>query len=222
MLNPEEIENTKLRRSVFGGYRRENTRELLGQIASELRQLLHERDTLEEELRPLRAELLRRERRDEVEIAAFKSIQQSAHEVRESARRDAELLLRKAYKQASEARGIIDKEYTARVAEFQTLEEKSKVLRNELRTMLTSVLGALEDEPLAAAAPRPKPSEQPRRTQAPVTQDLERAVRELVGRIQRKPGVPAELPRTEISEPTAEDPAVTAEDRDDSSGERVA
>lgn len=222
MLTPEDIESTKLRRSVVGGFKRDRTRELLGQIASDLREVLQERDALEKELRRSRAELLKREKRDEVEIAAFTSIQQTAREVRETARRDAELILKKAYKHASEARGTIDKEYMARLAEFQTLEEKSKVLRRELRSMLTAVLGALEDEP-SADAPRPsEAADDRRRREVPVTQDLERAVRELVGRIQRKPGIAVELPRTAPTESTAGDDEIAPEGRDDHSGERVA
>ena len=175
MLSPEEIEHVKLRRRVLGGYPTRKTRELLRQIAWDLRDVLHERTTLEAENRRLRVELDRREHRDEIEDATLKSARHVAREITETARHDAELILRKAYKRAGEVLRTADKEYEARSGELRVLDEQSKLVRNHLRAVLEAVLRSLDDT--SAASPQPEARTQPQ------TQDLEQAVSHLVARI---------------------------------------
>ncbi len=142
MLTPDEIESASLRRRLFGGYRVRNTQELLRQISWDLRGVLHERTTLEEENRSLRAELERRDHKDEIEDATLRSAQQAAGQILEEARRDAELILEKAYKQASEIRATAEQEASSRVAKLDALEEKSTSMYTELRGLITSLLEA--------------------------------------------------------------------------------
>lgn len=216
VFTPEDIQNVKLQRAVFGGYKASETRQYLRQIAWELSHVLHERGTFEDEARRFRAQLLRYERREELESASLGGARDTAREIREEARRDAELILKKAYKQASEIRAKAEKQASSRMAEFHALEEKSKVMRAELRELITSVLEAV-GEPVGAS---PKPLDQP------VMDDLRTAVKaaaarsvselspELTG---RRDGQPAD------EEPADEEPALPDEGQDEwSGGERVA
>lgn len=223
MLTPDEIEQIKPRRAFVGGFKRDKTRELLRQIAADFRRALDDRVSIEEETHRMRADLGRRERRDVIESSTLMAARQAALRIREEAREDAELILRKAYKRAGEIRRAADRERDARAGELQQLERQSELIRMELRTVLRSVLRALDERAAETSRDRPPAAETKRETQPPVTQDLERAVRDLVVRIQRKPGPRVEADGAEQSETSAVGSEATAEGQDDPvDGERPA
>lgn len=212
MFTPEDIENVKLGRAVVGGYKADATRQYLRQVAWELSRALHERGTFEEESRRFRAQLVRYERREELESANLSGAHDAAREIREEARRDAELLLKKAYKHASEVRATAEKEASYRVAEFHELEEKSRIMRTELRGLLASVLEALSEP---AGVP-------PKREERPVMDDLRKAVK--AAATQSVSGINPELTGRRDGQPADDDePALPDEGQDEwSGGERVA
>jgi cell division initiation protein len=211
VFTPDDIANAKLRRALVGGYKASETRQYLHQIAWELSNVLHERGTFEEEARRFRAQLLRYERREELESASLSGAHAAAREIREEARRDAELVLKKAYKHASEVRATAEKEASSRVAEFKSLEEKSRIMRTELRGLLASVLEALS-EPAGAA---------PKQEERPVLDDLREAVK--AAATQSVSELNPELTGRSDGQPADEEPALPGEDQDEWSGdERVA
>ena len=142
MSTPDDIANVKLRRASSADTRQRATRQYLHQIAWELSHVLHERDTFEDEARRFRAQLLRYEQREKRESARLEGARDAAREIREEAQRDAELILEKAYKQASEIRATAEQEASSRVAKLDALEEKSTSMYTELRGLITSVLEA--------------------------------------------------------------------------------
>ncbi len=211
MFTPEDIEGAKLPRAVLGGYRASATRQYLRQVAWELSHVLHERRTFEDEAHRFQAQLRRYERREELESAKLSGARGAAHEICEQARRDAELILKKAHKQASEIRATAEMQASSRAAEIHALEEQGRTMRTELRGLITSALEAL-GEPTATR------DEQASR---PVLDDLQKAVRaaatQRVSELNPKPTGGHDRQQAD------EDTALPADDKDDWSGdERVA
>lgn len=202
VFTPDDIANVKLRRALVGGYKPSETRQYLHQIAWELSRVVHERGTFEEEARRYQAQLDRYERREELESASLSGAHAAARAIREEARRDAELVLKKAYKHASEVRANAEKEASSRLAEYSELEKKSRIMRTELRGLLASVLEALSE-------PTGDP---PKQEERPVMDDLREAVKaaatpsvselnpELTGRRDGQPADDEALPDEDVDE----------------------
>ena len=213
VFTPENIESVKLRRAVFGGYRAGETRQYLRQIAWELSRALHERGMFEEESRRFRAQLLRHERREELERSTRAGAREDARELLEDARHDAELILKKAYKHASEIRAAAEKDVASQVAESNELEERNSTMRRELRTLLTSVLEALE-----SIAETPKKDYRPG-----MTDDLRKAMTSAAAQTVSELNPDLAARRDGGWAKPESEPAVSAEDEESASGdERVA
>lgn len=213
MFTPEDIENVKLRRALLGGYNVGKTKQLLRQIAWDLSRVLHERGSFEEDARRFRAQLLRYERREELESASLGAAHEAARKIRGEARRDAELILRKAYRQASAIREAAENEAASRVAEFTALERQSRIMRTGLRSMLTSVLEGL-GEPVADAR---------KHEQRPLTEDLERAVRDRAATVQHMPDLQPEQTERDDDVPSEDERELATRHSEGPTGdERVA
>lgn len=184
VLTPEDIEGVDLPRAATGGYKTHAVTALLRQVAWDFRRLLHERAAMQEDVTRVRGALARSERREELESALLGSAQSAAREIRETARREAELILKKAREHATELQMTAEREYAARTNELRQIEELSRLVRTELRVQLKSVLEAL-GEPAGRGD-----DEQ----QRPVMADLQRAVQAArAAAVQRIPGLSSEL-----------------------------
>jgi cell division initiation protein len=157
VISPEEIEGVDLPRTVFGGYKADRVREHLRIVAWDVGKSLHERgqaksehERLEHELDRLRHELVRSERRGELESVVLESAQNAAREIRETARREAELVLKKATGHAAGLRREVEQEHAARLAEVEGLQEGSAKLRAELRRFIRTLLNLVEPGDLDA------------------------------------------------------------------------
>jgi len=105
----------------------------LRRIASDIRALLDERCLLEEELRRLKEDLTQSELTQSERV----------REVQETAKRECDLILKKARRQADKIRATAAKETVARVAALKRVEEVQGLVRVELRTLLGAMLEAL-------------------------------------------------------------------------------
>jgi cell division initiation protein len=157
VISPEEIEGADLPRTIFGGYKADKVTEHLRTVAWDVRRLLHERrqaksehERLEHERDRLRHELVRSERRGELEAAVLESAQNTAREIRDTARREAELVLKKATEHAARLRREVEQEHAARLAEVEGLKEGSAKLRAELRRFIRTLLNLVEPGDLDA------------------------------------------------------------------------
>jgi cell division septum initiation protein DivIVA len=128
LLTPEDIQTAALPRATIRGYDRRSTDDLLRRIASDTRALLDERCLLEEEVRRLKEELTQRER---------------VMEMQETAKRECDLILKKARRQADKILDTAAKETVARVEALKRVEEVHGLVRVELRTLLGAMLEAL-------------------------------------------------------------------------------
>jgi cell division septum initiation protein DivIVA len=145
-LSPDEIDATNLPHARIGGFNPEATVELLRRIASDYDLLFHESrkltatveelrkaaDGLTSEIEALRSANAARRDPDEAARVAITAAQRAARELRESARSDCELALKKARRRA----GDIE-------AEFERLSVR---LEAWLLSMLTLVDEATEAE----------------------------------------------------------------------------
>lgn len=155
-LDPEYINLAGIPRDALGGYKAAPAEDLLGRIASDYRQLVHERNTLEEtagilrrrvdELEAQVAELRGRleERRDPDEIGRtlLAAAQRMARELRESARGDSDATLKKA---RARARSIEAEAQRRSDAATRAQWLGADVRRRLQATLDTLVKGALAD-----------------------------------------------------------------------------
>ena len=132
-VTPEEIEAVDLRRARIGGYDRRSTDELLRQIAVEVRALLEERGLLEAEVRRLKETLIQRELTESGRVI----------EMQEAAKRECDLFLKKARRQAYKIRDRSAKETAGRVEALKRVEVAHGLVRAELRTLLGAMLEML-------------------------------------------------------------------------------
>jgi cell division septum initiation protein DivIVA len=133
LLTPEDIETTDLPRARMRGYDRRSTDDLLHRIASNTRALLVEQRKLENELRRLKEELT------QTKLTQA----ERATEMQETAKRECDLILKKARRQADKVRETAAKETVARVEALRRVEEVYGLVRVELRTRLSAMLEAL-------------------------------------------------------------------------------
>lgn len=129
LLTPEDIENVELPRATIGGYNREAIDDLLRRILMDVRARVDERDSLEAEVRRLEealsvSELMERERVD----------------AQEATRRECELLLKEARRQADEILNAAENETAARVEALERVERVHSLVRADLRKLLGAML----------------------------------------------------------------------------------
>ena len=164
MLSPDEIEKGKLPRATVRGYKPDAVREHLRRVAWDYRQLLHDHKLAKAELERVQRELQRNERREELESGVLDSAQQAAKEIRETGRREAELIVKKAREHADALRAGADRHHAARARDVEKLQQTGTKLRQDLRSMITSILSVLEPAGSVGAERRP------------VMEDLQRVV----------------------------------------------
>ena len=179
----------ELPRARIGGYNREAIDDILGRISTNMRALLEERDGLEAEVRQLKEalsvrELLKTERLDK----------------EEATRRECELMLEEARRQADEILKTAENETDARVEALERIERVHGLVRVELRKLLGAMLDELST-----------PSEVVRETlkDRQLTEDLQRITRRAIEAGppvpdgSEEPGVPTgETPDETLAAPT--------------------
>jgi cell division septum initiation protein DivIVA len=116
VLTPEEIETANLPRATLGGYDRATTDELLQRVVGELRRVRDERVLLDQEITRLRREL---------------------RDVRESSHHEREVMMAAAQRAA-------EQDASARIEALERVEKVHALVRGELRTVLRTMLDALE------------------------------------------------------------------------------
>lgn len=132
LLTPEDLENIDLPRARIGGYNRAATDDLLGHILIDMRTRVDERDFLE-------AEVLRlKEAVTESEL-----LQRDRLEMHEATKRECDLMLKEARRQADEIRIAAENETAARVEALKRIERVHSLVRVELRKLLGAMLEEL-------------------------------------------------------------------------------
>jgi cell division septum initiation protein DivIVA len=153
-LNPDEIDSELLPRSSFGSFKPGPVEELLKRVAWDYRQLLHDNrqqhakvaelqaraEELERQLEAMTKEAQRKQP-DELARQALAAAQRAARELRDSARQESELALKKAHTRAER----IYRDNARASAELRELHELRGALEKRLRSVLTTALAQVDD-----------------------------------------------------------------------------
>jgi cell division initiation protein len=144
-LTPVEIRHIKLGRALVGGYARDAVDELLGDVARSFEDVWRDRADLADKVEHLEQELVRFKELEALLRTTLVSAERASHELKDQARREAELVLGEAH---AEARSI-----TIRArAEREHLTAEARRIRSLLRAALESIDTPDEDTEERAAA----------------------------------------------------------------------
>jgi cell division initiation protein len=139
-LTPAEIRHAELRRSLLG-YHRARVDELLEQIVESFEGVWRERADLADKVESLEADLLRYRELETLLRTTLVSAERASHEVREKARKDAELFVAEAQ---ADARSI--------VREARAERERLVAEMHHARAVMRAALETLTPEPSKAEA----------------------------------------------------------------------
>jgi cell division initiation protein len=137
-LTPVEIRHMKPPRTMFGAYRAAPTEKLLDDIVASFEDVWRERADLADKVEQLEADLVRFRELETLLRATLVSAEQASEQVKEQARREAELILGEAHAEAREVR-------RRAVDENERLETAAR----RLRVQLTEALSVLDEEAAA-------------------------------------------------------------------------
>jgi cell division initiation protein len=133
-LTPVEIRHLSPPRARFGGYRTAATDRLFEEIASSFEDVWRERADLADKVEQLEADLVRFRELESLLRTTLVSAEQASAQMRDQARREAELILNQAH---GEAREVQRRAH----AENERLEHESRKLRSQLQEALTALGG---------------------------------------------------------------------------------
>jgi cell division initiation protein len=142
-LAPVEIRHVKLGRGLYG-YRRTATDRLLDEIVESFEEVWRERADLEDKLERMESDIARYRDLETLLRKTLVSAERSAQELKDQARREADVILTEAH---SEARLIKQQA----LAEREFLHGEASRIRSLLRSAL-AIVDEGEDEADAAAA----------------------------------------------------------------------
>jgi cell division initiation protein len=134
-LSPVEIKHIRLERAVFG-YKRRHVDHTLEEIAESYEDVWRDRADLADKVEHLERELVRFRELEALLRATLVSAERASQELKEQARREAELLVTEAH---AEARAVTRRAH----AEREHLVAEARRIRSLLRSALESL--AVED-----------------------------------------------------------------------------
>jgi cell division initiation protein len=140
-LSPAEIRHVELGRGLFG-YKRTAVDGLLGEIVDSFEQVWRDRADLTDKVEQLEADILRYRELETLLRATLVSAERASHELRDQARKEAQLIVTEAQ---TEARAI--------TREARGEHERLAADTHRIRALLTAALQTIaRDEPKAEAA----------------------------------------------------------------------
>jgi len=140
-LSPAEIRHAELDRGLFG-YKRAGVDELLDDVVESFEQVWRERADLTDKVEQLEADLVRYRELESLLRTTLVSAERASHELRDQARKEAELIVAEAQ---TEARGI--------TRDARSERERLAAESHRIRAVLRAALETLErEEPQAEAA----------------------------------------------------------------------
>jgi cell division initiation protein len=137
-LTPVEIRHMRPARTPFGGYRRDPTDQLLDDIVASFEDVWRERADLADKVEQLEADLVRFRELETLLRTTLVSAEQASEQVRDQARREAELIL-------SEAQAEVREMQRRAVMENERLQNTAR----RMRAQLTEALAVIDEESAA-------------------------------------------------------------------------
>jgi cell division initiation protein len=130
---PVELRHVKIKRALFG-YKRDETERLLEDVADSFEDVWRDRGELTDHLEELEKQLDEYKQREHLLTQTLVAAERSAAEARESARREAELIVAEAHQEArSVLRGA------------QSERERLVIEARRVETLLRAALGLVEE-----------------------------------------------------------------------------
>jgi cell division initiation protein len=150
-LTPVEIRHLTPPRTAFRGYRAAATDKLLEEIAASFEDVWRERADLADKVEQLEADLVRFRELETLLRTTLVSAEQASAQMRDQARREAELILSAAHADAGQIQ-------RRALAENERLAHDSRRLRAQLQEALSALGGTEAAEPHEPVTP-PEPDE---------------------------------------------------------------
>jgi cell division initiation protein len=147
-LTPVEIRHLTPPRTTFRGYRVAATDKLFEEIAASFEDVWRERADLADKVEQLETDLVRFRELENLLRTTLVSAEQASAQMRDQARREAELILSAAHGEAREVQ-------RRALAENERLEHETRRLRAQLQEALSALGGS---EPPATVAGNEKPA----------------------------------------------------------------
>jgi cell division initiation protein len=155
---PVELRHVKVARSFFGGYRRGAVQDLLDGVADSFEDVWRDRGELTDKVHALETQLGDLKRREELLTNTLVAAEQAAGDVRDQARREADLILSEAHQEARSVMRVAQAERSRLFAEARRVE-----------ALLRAALGMVEESAVEPSeepvekAPAPEEESWPRR-----------------------------------------------------------
>ena len=154
---PVELRHVKLGRAMFGGYKRDEAERLMEDVADSFEEVWRERGELADKLEDLEKLLAEVKQRESLLASTLVSAERAAVEAKESAKREAELIVAEAHQEARSVTRSAQAERERLFAEARRVE-----------TLLRAALGMVEETSNAmpsadAEAAKPAREHWPRR-----------------------------------------------------------
>jgi len=169
---PVELRHVRIRRGLLG-YMRDTVDQLLLDVADSFEVVWRERGELEDRVELLERELETLRKRGDALANALVAAEQAAADMREHAKREAELIVAEAHQEARSITRGVQSEHARLSAEVRRMEA---LLRAALGMVEESAQGAAANEP--APEPASEPESWPRRED---TREFPRPVRPVRG-----------------------------------------
>lgn len=147
---PVELRHVKIGRSTFGGYRKLETEKLIEDIADSFEEVWRDRGELTDKLEDVEKVLAEVKQRESLLSSTLVAAEKASTEIREAAKREAELIVAEAHQEArSVTRGA------------QSERERLFTEVRRVETLLRAALGMVEETrnelPASPAAPAAEP-----------------------------------------------------------------
>jgi cell division initiation protein len=169
-LTPVEIRHLELHRAWMRGYRKADVDRLLNEVADSFEEVWRERADLADRLDELETEASKHRELETLLRSTLVSAERAAHEMKEQARRESDLIVREAH---AEGRRVTRE----MAAEKHRLEGDVRKIRALLRTALESLAEERASRAPEAAAP---PGQQPAPPER-VEEALDAGIRKVAG-----------------------------------------
>ena len=157
---PVELRHVKIGRSTFGGYRKLETEKLLEDIADSFEEVWRDRGELTDKLEDVEKILAEVKQRESLLASTLVAAEKASTEIREAAKREAELIIAEAHQEArSVTRGA------------QSERERLFTEVRRVETLLRAALGMVEETRNELPATPAAPAAEPQRELWPKRQD---------------------------------------------------
>ncbi len=154
MLTPLDIHNKEFKKS-FRGYDEKEVDEFLDQVVRDYDTLSKENASLKEQIQTMSIKLEQYRRLEETLQNTLVVAQETAEELKNTARKEAELVVREAQQEADRIAAVGEQRIRTLREQYETLQREFRQYRARLRGLLVSQLDLLDQdwEQLPAAPP---------------------------------------------------------------------